>query len=132
MSLHRPRAQSTAGQGSTPLTSPVMAATSVTTGLQHRPQLEPVDLSRTKTNTEDIQSFLQRVKEGRSELTIQKVESRQAEEERQRLEILSSWSKTKKVHKCNYKGCDKVANINSQHILNNSRNIIERPLFIRE
>merc|ERR1711990_524703 len=86
----------------------VMAATSVTTGLQHRPQLEPVDLSRTKTNTEDIKSFLQRVKEGRSELTIQKVESSQAEEERQRLEILSSWSKTKKVHKCNYKGCDKV------------------------
>ena len=81
----------------------------------HRPQLEPVDLTINTTNTEDhLQTFLQRVKEGRTELTIQKVETSPSQEdmerlEMQRLEILSNWSKSRKAHKCNYKGCDKVS-----------------------
>ena len=75
----------------------------------HRPQLEPVDLTITTSKTEaHIQTFLQRVKEGRTELTIEKVETSPGPEEMQRLEILSNWSKSKKVHKCNYNGCDKV------------------------
>ena len=75
---------------------------------------EPVDLTTATANTQHhLQTFLQRVKEGRTELTIQKVETGPGAEEiqrmeMQRLEILSTWSKAKKAHKCNYKGCDKV------------------------
>ena len=80
--------------------------------ISHRPQLEPVDLSRAATASQsELESFLQRVREGRTELTIQAVESGpggQQEEERERLQMLRDWSKSKKVHKCSYGGCDKV------------------------
>ena len=78
----------------------------------HMPQLEPVDLSRAATNSQtDLETFLQRVREGRTELTIQAVETsgnRAEQTERERLEMLRDWSKAKKVHKCSYGGCDKV------------------------
>ena len=38
----------------------------------------------------------------------EQVEEQQEEAERERLEILRDWSKSKKVHKCSYEGCDKV------------------------
>ena len=118
-----------------------MSATTINTintitSLHHRPQLEPVDLSLANTeNQSELERFLQRVREGRTELTIQvkyfpgyllkyfliyllkyfqavesseQVEEQQEEAERERLEILRDWSKSKKVHKCSYEGCDKV------------------------
>ena len=92
-----------------------MSATAIKTINQpdlHMPQLEPVDLSRAASNTQtDLEAFLQRVREGRTELTIQAVETsvtRGEQTERSRLEMLRDWSKTKKVHKCSYAGCDKV------------------------
>ena len=103
---------------------------------------EPVDLTTATANTQHhLQTFLQRVKEGRTELTIQKVETGPGAEEiqrmeMQRLEILSTWSKAKKVHKCNYKGCDKVGLVvSSLPPLYISRNynimirIFEYPIF---
>ena len=56
-----------------------MSATAINTINQpdlHMPQLEPVDLSRAAANTQtDLETFLQRVREGRTELTIQAVET---------------------------------------------------------
>ena len=89
-----------------------MSATAINHPDLHMPQLEPVDLSRAAANTQtDLEAFLQRVREGRTELTIQAVETsvtRGEQTERSRLEMLRDWSKTKKVHKCSYAGCDKV------------------------
>ena len=89
-----------------------MSATAINHPDLHMPQLEPVDLSRAASNTQtDLEAFLQRVREGRTELTIQAVETsvtRGEQTERSRLEMLRDWSKTKKVHKCSYAGCDKV------------------------
>ena len=89
-----------------------MSATAINHPDLHMPQLEPVDLSRAASNTQtDLEAFLQRVREGRTELTIQAVETsgaRAEQTERSRLEMLRDWSKTKKVHKCSYAGCDKV------------------------
>ena len=51
-----------------------MSATTINTitSLHHRPQLEPVDLSLANTeNQSELERFLQRVREGRTELTIQ-------------------------------------------------------------
>ena len=97
------------------------SATSINTINHHdnlMPQLEPVDLSRAATTSQtELETFLQRVREGRTELTIQAVETREVREvrevrgqqtERERLEMMRDWSKAKKVHKCNYSGCDKV------------------------
>ena len=93
-----------------------MSATAINTINQpdlHMPQLEPVDLSTAAANTQtDLETFLQRVREGRTELTIQAVETSGAvveQSEGERLEMLRDWSKTKKVHKCSYGGCDKVS-----------------------
>ena len=92
-----------------------MSATAINTINQpdlHMPQLEPVDLSRAAASTQtDLETFLQRVREGRTELTIQAVETsgdRAEQTERERLEMLRDWSKARKVHKCSYSGCDKV------------------------
>ena len=89
-----------------------MSATTVTS-LTLTPLTEPVDLTTATANTQHhLQTFLQRVKEGRTELTIQAVETSGAvveQSEGERLEMLRDWSKTKKVHKCSYGGCDKVS-----------------------